>query len=190
MEKAEGGVGEMMKIRLNNDANRALTFQAYDKQPEIEGVSVISLKKHCSPEGSFMEYIRVTDGLIEKMPTEFHLRQISVSWAIPGRINAFHVHPKEVQNEIWTVVEGSLLVWLADVRADSPTDGSRRSVFLSGENPSQLYIPAGVAHGYKAGIDGAVLIYSMDSQFNIDDPNEGRLPWDYFGADLWEDDRG
>ena len=53
-----------------------------------------------------------------------------------------------------------------------------------------LHIPTGVAHGYKAGPDGALLAYAMNSQFNIDDPNEGRLPWDHFGAELWEEDRG
>ncbi|MHB1457170.1 MAG: dTDP-4-dehydrorhamnose 3,5-epimerase family protein [Armatimonadota bacterium] len=179
-----------MKIDLNKDAKQSLTFQSYDRQPDIDGVTVISLKKHRSLEGSFMEYIRITDGMIEGIKPEFELRQTSISWAVPERINAFHVHPKEIQNEIWTVVDGALLVWLVDVRADSPTNGARKNVYLSGENPSQLYIPAGVAHGYKAGLDGAVLIYSMDSQFNINDPNEGRLPWDFFGTDLWEDDRG
>lgn len=179
-----------MKIKLNKNAEEALTFQTYDRQPDIDGVAVIALKKHRSLEGSFMEYLRVTGGSIENLKPDFNLRQISVSWAVPERINAFHVHPKVIQNEIWTVVDGGLLVWLVDVRADSPTCGAMRNVYLSGENPSQLYIPAGVAHGYKAGPDGAILIYSMDSQFNIDDPNEGRFPWDYFGSELWEENRG
>lgn len=190
MEEAERGMGNTMKIRLDSNANAALAFQAYDRQSDIDGVTVTPLRKHRSLEGGFMEYLRITDGTIEKLQPEFELRQISISWAVPGRINAFHVHPKEIQNEIWTVIDGGLLVWLADVRADSPTNGVKRSVFLSGENPSQLYIPAGVAHGYKAGSDGAVLIYSMDSQFDISDPNEGRLPWDFLGTDLWDDDRG
>jgi dTDP-4-dehydrorhamnose 3,5-epimerase len=30
----------------------------------------------------------------------------------------------------------------------------------------------------------------MNSQFDVQDPNEGRLAWDFFGAELWEDDRG
>jgi dTDP-4-dehydrorhamnose 3,5-epimerase len=190
MEEAKRRVGDAMKIMLDKDSDAALTFQSYDKQPDIDGVVVIPLKKHRSIEGDFMEYLRVTDGVIDNMQPEFDLRQTSVSWIVPERINAFHVHPKEIQNEIWTVISGGLLVWLVDARADSPTNGARRNVFLSGENPSQLYIPAGVAHGYKSGPDGAVLIYSMDSQFDINDPNEGRLPWDFYGANLWEENRG
>ena len=41
-----------------------------------------------------------------------------------------------------------------------------------------------------AGGEGALLTYAMKAQFNLIDPNEGRLPWDHFGRDLWEDDRG
>lgn len=98
-----------------------------------------------------MEYLRLKDGRVEGFPTPFEARQISLSWAVPGRINAFHLHPKRTQDELWCVVQGALLVWLVDVRADSPTKGTKRSFLLSGEAPSLLYIPSGVAHGYRAG---------------------------------------
>lgn len=118
------------------------------------------------------------------------IRQLSASHAAPGRINAFHIHPRCGQNELWTVLQGQLLVWLVDCRADSATAGVRQRVLLNAEEPAQLYIPAGVAHGYRAGADGALLVYAMDQQFDPADPDEGRLPWDHFGAGLWEEDRG
>jgi dTDP-4-dehydrorhamnose 3,5-epimerase len=77
-----------------------------------------------------------------------------------------------------------------DLRQSSSTAGVKRKVILSGEQPMQLYIPSGVAHGYKAGLEGGMLLYAMDQQFNLADPNEGRLPWDFFGADLWSENRG
>lgn len=137
-----------------------------------------------------MEYLRLGGGQVEGLAATFEARQISVSWAVPGRINAFHIHPKRPQDEVWCVLEGSLLVWLVDLREGSPTKGHRRSFLLSGEAPALLYIPTGVAHGYRAGHQGALLLYAMNDQFNPADPNEGRLPWDFFGADLWADDRG
>ena len=42
----------------------------------------------------------------------------------------------------------------------------------------------------QAGEQGATLIYSMDAQFNMADPNEGRLPWNHFGDELWAEDMG
>lgn len=179
-----------LPIPLEPQVRQAVTFQSYGPQQVIEGVFYHKLTKHRALEGSFMEYLRVTRGSIEGLPISFDVRQLSFSRAVPQRINAFHVHPKAVQDELWSVVDGSLMVWLVDVREDSPTRGAQRRFVLNAEEPALLYIPTGVAHGYKAGPEGALLVYAMNSQFNIDDPNEGRLPWDYFGTDIWEDDRG
>ena len=179
-----------MTKRLIPEIAQAVTFQTYGPQPEVEGVYYRPLVKHRALEGDFMEYLRCADGLVEGLPTPFAPRQFSCSWAIPDRINAFHLHPKQAQDELWCVAAGSLLVWLVDVRADSSTCGNQRRYLLSAEEPGLLYIPSGVAHGYRAGIAGALLLYAMNAQFDPADPNEGRLPWDYWGAALWEIDRG
>jgi dTDP-4-dehydrorhamnose 3,5-epimerase len=178
------------EVPLSAGAAERLSFQSYGPAPEIEGVLTKPLKKHRAENGWFMEYLRVSGGEAEGMETRFELRQVSVSHASPGRINAFHIHPKEAQNELWVAIGGQLLVWLVDCRAGSPTEGARRSFLLSGEEPVALYVPAGVAHGYRAGPEGATLLYAMDRQFNAADPNEGRLPWDAFGPELWEEGRG
>lgn len=177
------------KVPLSAEAERLLSFQSYEPAPRLEGVWHEPLKKHRSENGWFMEHLRLTGGEVEGLGS-YSLRQVSVSGAAPDRINAFHIHPKEGQNELWTVVQGQLLVWLVDCRAASPTEGLRRPFVLSGEAPALLHIPAGVAHGYKSGPEGALLLYAMDQQFNLEDPDEGRLPWDAFGAGLWEEDRG
>lgn len=176
--------------RLAPEIERMVTFQSYAPQPTIADVIYQPLKKHRALEGWFMEYLRLDQGLTQGAQTPFEVRQVSFSRAVPGRINAFHIHPKEIQDELWCVVDGTLAVWLVDCRADSPTLGVRRRYVLSGEEPALLYIPSGVAHGYKAGPEGGLLVYAMNNQFNLKDPNEGRLPWDHFGAELWEDDRG
>ena len=176
--------------QLSDRVQQALTFQDYPAAPVLEGVWTTALKKRRSDNGFFMEYARFTGGTVENLPVTFEVRQLSVSRAEPGRVNAFHIHPNEPQNELWTVVEGQLKVWLIDLRAGSATEGHKRAFILSGEEPTQLHIPAGVAHGYQAGPTGALLLYAMDQQFNPDNPNEGRLPWDFFGTELWAEDKG
>ena len=176
--------------KLSDNVLNALTFQDYPPTSEIEGVWLHRLRKHRSDNGSFMEYVRLTENQVEGLPSSFTARQVSVSQAAPGRINAFHLHPNEPQNELWTVIAGQLKIWLVDCRAESLTEGTRRMVILSGEEPAQLHIPAGVAHGYQAGPEGATLLYMMDQQFSLERPNEGRLPWDFFGTELWSEDKG
>lgn len=167
-----------------------LTFQSYPPPPAIDGVWLHKLRKHRSTNGALMEFLRLGPDGSEGLPTPFTPRQISVSWAAPGRVNAFHIHVKRPQAELWTVAQGQLLVWLADMRAESTTRDVRRGLVLSAEEPALLHIPTGVAHGYRAGPDGALVLYAMDSQFDAADPNEGRIPWDVFGPGIWEDDRG
>jgi dTDP-4-dehydrorhamnose 3,5-epimerase len=178
------------KIELAPEYASTLKFEAYPAAPQIDGVWFHALKKNRSENGAFMEYLRLGEGGVQGLPGALMPRQISVSWAAPGRINAFHIHVKQEQNEIWCVVGGQLTIWLVDCRVGSPTLGVQRKLVFSGEQPMMVYIPSGVAHGYQAGELGATLIYTMDAQFDIFDPNEGRLAWDRFGSDLLEADRG
>ena len=178
------------KIGLATEYAGVLKFEAYPAAPLIEGVWIHALKKNRSENGAFMEYLRLGDDGVQGLPGSLIPRQISVSWAAPGRINAFHIHVKQEQNEIWCVLHGQLMIWLVDCRAGSPTLGVRRKLVFSGEQPMMVHIPSGVAHGYQASDQGATLLYSMDAQFDVSDPNEGRLGWDMFGKDLWEADRG
>jgi dTDP-4-dehydrorhamnose 3,5-epimerase len=179
-----------MKLEVSPQTANALTFEAYPAAPQINGVWVHALKKNRSENGAFMEYLRLDGQGVQGLPGLLTPRQISVSWAAPKRINAFHIHVKEEQNEIWCVLQGQLVIWLVDCRASSSTLDVRRKLVFSGEQPMLVHIPSGVAHGYQAGEAGATLLYSMDAQFDITDPNEGRLPWNHFGEDLWAEDRG
>lgn len=190
MGKPQTKMGAKMEIRLDPEVSKVMTFQSYESPQLIDGAVYKPLKKHRALEGSFTEFLRITGNEINGLADPFEVRQISFSEAVAGRINAFHIHSKKIQHEIWCVAKGTLQVWLIDIRADSPTAGVRNKFLLSGEEPSILMIPSGIAHGYKAGVDGALLIYAMNSQFDLQDPNEGRLPWDYFGQELWETDLG
>lgn len=179
------------EIRLSEDVEKRLTFQEYGSDSStIDDVQIVPLRKHRAENGWFTELLRLDEGRVETAASPFDLRQLSSAYATPHRINAFHLHPKVRQDEIWTVLQGDLTIWLVDCRRDSATQGNRRKVHLSAEEPAQLHIPAGVAHGYRAGPSGALLVYAMNQQFSLSDPNEGRLPWDHFGAEIWEEDRG
>jgi dTDP-4-dehydrorhamnose 3,5-epimerase len=54
-------------------------------------------------------------------------------------------------------------------------------------------IPTGVAHGVRnLGSATGRIIYFVDVPFSPDPAlcDEGRLPWDHAGADVWEPVRG
>jgi dTDP-4-dehydrorhamnose 3,5-epimerase-like enzyme len=63
-----------------------------------------------------------------------------------------------------------------------------------GDGASRLVrIPPGVAHGVKNLVRAiGRVIYFTDVQFSPDPElcDEGRLPWDYAGPEIWEISRG
>ena len=54
--------------------------------------------------------------------------------------------------------------------------------------PERLRWPRHSDDDEEPGSEGATLVYAMDQQFNLLDPNEGRLPPESFGSDLWHED--
>ena len=180
-------------ILLTPAIGRAISFQSYAPITSIEGVRVVLLEKHRAENGWFVELLRLSGGRVDGISREgdtIIAGQLSATYAGPGRINAFHLHPKRGQSELWCVVQGGLMVWLIDSRAGSRTEGVKQRIVLTAEEPAMLRIPPNVAHGYRAGPHGALLLYVSDQQFDPGNPDEARLAWDYFGADLWDEDRG
>jgi dTDP-4-dehydrorhamnose 3,5-epimerase len=82
---------------------------------------------------------------------------------------------------------------LLDARQGSPTEGGRMRLVLGDGVSRLLRIPPGVAHGVRnLGAATGRVIYFTDLHFSAEPSScdEGRLPWDYAGADVWEVTRG
>ena len=176
---------------LNEHAKRAFTIQDYSAKPQVAGVEVVELRRFADEGDSMTELGRFTAGVPEAFPG-FTLRQVNYTEIEPGAIKAFHLH--HTQTDIWYVPPGDkLLLVLIDVRAGSATEGVKARLVL-GDGASRLVrIPTGVAHGVKnlVQVRGRV-IYFTDVLFSPDPEqcDEGRLPWDYAGPEIWEIPRG
>ncbi|HXG04845.1 MAG TPA: dTDP-4-dehydrorhamnose 3,5-epimerase family protein [Candidatus Binatia bacterium] len=178
-------------MELTPDAKRAFHVQSYAAAPRIEGVVLKDLVRHHDDAGSFTELGRLRDGRLAGLE-EFVVRQVNYSELEPGAIKAFHVHLR--QTDVWYVPPADrLLMVLVDVRRGSPTEG-RYLRFMLGDGTSRLVrIPPGVAHGVRnLGRGPARVIYFVDQEFTAEPErcDEGRLPWDFVGADVWDVTRG
>jgi dTDP-4-dehydrorhamnose 3,5-epimerase len=178
-------------MELTPEAKRAFDRQVYGRAPAIEGVEIAALARHHDDGGSMTELGRLTDGRLEAL-TGFTVRQVNYSEVAPGAIKAFHLHLR--QTDVWYVPPSDrMLVVLIDVRRGSPTEDRRMRLVLGDGTSRLLRIPPGVAHGVRnlAGTTGRI-IYFVDVQFSPDPAtgDEGRLPWDWAGADVWDVTRG
>ena len=134
---------------------------------------------------------RLTSGIHGDL-SGFEVAQVNFSEIEPGAIKAFHMHKR--QTDVWFVPPtDKILLVLGDVRAGSPTEGLVRRLVLGDGNSFLVRIPPGVAHGAKNLRTAATstIVYFVDVQFSTDDQcDEGRLPWDHFGTEVWEVERG
>ena len=176
---------------ISRDAKRAFQLQAYGPALTIEGVALVSLARHADDGGSLTELARLTDGRAEGLEG-FTVRQVNYSELAPGAIKAFHLHVR--QTDVWYVPPGDrMLVVLLDARQGSRTEGARMRVVLGDGASRLLRIPPGVAHGVRnMGTTTGRIIYLTDLHFSAEPTScdEGRLPWDFAGADVWEVTRG
>ena len=134
---------------------------------------------------------RLDAGVHKQLPG-FEARQINFSVLEPLAIKAFHLHRR--QTDVWFVPPADkLLVVLADVRKGSPSEGQVQRLVLGDGNSRLVRIPPGVAHGCRNLRPTApgTIVYMVDVQFSTDEHcDEGRLAWDFFGAAVWEVERG
>jgi dTDP-4-dehydrorhamnose 3,5-epimerase len=174
-------------VKISDEARAVLRKQQYAPRAEIDGVRRVALRRFHDDGGSMIELLRLGREA-EAGLAGFRPAQINFSTLEPGVVKAFHVH--ERQTDVWFVPPSDrVLIVLADVRAGSPTEGNRMRWVLGDADPSLVLIPPGVAHGCRnLGRDAATIVYLTDLHFSPapDACDEGRLPWDLLGRDVWE----
>ena len=178
------------KTKINGEAKAAFSVQDYAPAAHIDGFEVVELKRFNDDGGSITELGRLAAGA-HKLLADFEVRQVNYSEMEPGVCKAFHLHHR--QTDVWYVPpRDRLLLVLHDCREGSPTEGQTMR-FVAGDGKDRLIrIPPGVAHGARnIGQDVARIIYMVDVEFAVDEEcDEGRLPWDFLGAEIWEIVRG
>ena len=79
------------------------------------------------------------------------------------------------QGKLVRVIQGSVFDVAVDVRRDSPTFGRWVGVELSAANHKQLWIPAGLAHGFLVTSDSADFLYKTTDYY--EPASERALRW-------------
>lgn len=170
---------------IREDLRSALSRQEYGAKSQIDGVQFLPLQTFVEDGGSFTELGRMTAGALAGLDG-FEVRQVNCSLMAAGAIKAWHLHFN--QEDLWFVPPSqALVVGLWDVRASSSTVGNTMRFVLGRGRSQLLYIPRGVAHGAaNVGTDDVFLFYFVNQQFNAQDPDERRLPYDALGEEFWE----
>jgi len=73
--------------------------------------------------------------------------------------------PPKAQGKLVRVVAGEVFDVAVDIRKDSPTFGQWVGKVLSAENKLQMWVPAGLAHGFLVLSDSAEFLYKTTDYY-------------------------
>ena len=86
-----------------------------------------------------------------------------------------HDHAKLV-----TVIQGTIIDVILDIRRDSPTYGQHVEIELSRENRRSIYIARGLAHGFGTLSDSAIAYYMVTAEYAPE--HDKGIRFDSFGC--------
>lgn len=95
--------------------------------------------------------------------------QDNASRSVRSTLRGLHYQLKRPQGKLVWVVRGEVFDVAVDIRKTSPTFGKWYGERLSGEEPKQLYIPPGFAHGFCVLSDSADFMYKCTNLYAPED---------------------
>jgi dTDP-4-dehydrorhamnose 3,5-epimerase len=122
--------------------------------------------------------------------------QENISFSYKGVIRGLHFQvPPFEQAKLVTVLHGSVLDVVVDLRTNSPTFGKVYTCLLSSSLHNMLMVPAGFAHGFAA-LEDSIFFYKTSALYQPgseqgiiwNDP-QLNIPWPFENPILSEKDR-
>lgn len=143
-------------------------------ETQIKGVKVLCPKVHGDNRGTFMELWN--DQCLKEVGIVEEFIQDNLSTSIKGVLRGIHTQIKFPQAKLVACLQGVIFDVAVDCRIDSPSFGKWHGEVLSKDNHRQLYLPAGVAHGFLT-LEDAMVYMKVNTHYT---------PGDEIGF-LWND---
>ena len=131
----------------------------------IEGVLILEPKVFGDARGFFMESFNQKT-FNDAVGREVVFVQDNHSRSAKGVLRGLHYQlPPHAQGKLVRVTQGSVFDVAVDIRRGSPTFGKWVGVELTGENHRQLWLPAGMAHGFLVTSESADFLYKTTGYY-------------------------
>jgi dTDP-4-dehydrorhamnose 3,5-epimerase len=145
----------------------------------IPGCTAIWFDTYKDKRGEFTKTFHEPTFRREGLDCDF--RESFVTTSGPNVLRGMHVQlpPADHAKLVYCLV-GRVQDVVLDIRVGSPQYGHHWATSLSGESPTGLYIPQGVAHGFFVESAPAVIVYHVTSAYSPD--LDGGVAWNSFGA--------
>ena len=123
-------------------------MQVEVERTRIDGVLIVRPKRFGDARGYFSETFHAREFAAVGVEGPFVQDNQSLS-AEPGTVRALHFQrPPHAQGKLVRCLKGAIFDVAVDLRGGSPTYGQHVAVELDAEQGLQLWVPAGMAHGF------------------------------------------
>ena len=132
-------------------------------ETELPGVKIIEPKVFGDARGFFVETWNAERYQAAGMPGT--MVQDNLSRSVRGVLRGLHYQYPQPQGKLISVLEGEILDVAVDIRLGSPHFGKSMPAVISSENKSQIYVPAGFAHGFCVTSETALVAYKCTTPY-------------------------
>jgi len=131
----------------------------------IDGVLVLEPKVFGDARGFFFESFNARD-FAQATGLDVTFVQDNHSKSAKGVLRGLHYQAQHAQGKLVRVAQGAVFDVAVDIRKGSPTFGQWFGLELSAENNKQLWIPAGLAHGFLVTSESAEFLYKTTDYYH------------------------
>ena len=148
----------------------------------LEGVYIIDNFNASDNRGQFVKTFN--KNLFKENNINFDIRESYYSSSEKNVIRGMHFQlPPHDHEKLVYVSKGSIIDIVIDLRKNSKTYQKFISVELSASNNKSIFIPKGLAHGFKSLEDNSITVYNVATEYNP--KSDMGIKFDSFGFD-WE----
>ena len=150
-----------------------MAFQFHET--DLPGLLLIEPTVFPDDRGFFMETYKRSEFAAHGIEDVFI--QCNQSRSSHGTLRGLHFQKTpRAQAKLVRAMSGEIFDVVVDLRDGSPTRGKWHGVYLTSDNKSMLYVPAGFAHGFCVTSDVADISYMTSAEYAPD--LEGGVCWD------------
>lgn len=147
---------------------------------DLNGVFIIEHDVHKDSRGAFVKTFHKEE--FSQMGLEWDFRESYYTRSKEDVIRGMHFQaPPYDHAKLVTIIHGTVVDVILDLRTSSPTVGRHIAVELSRENRKSIYIPRGCAHGFSVLSESAIVYYMVTSEYAPD--HDRGIHFDSFGYD-------
>jgi dTDP-4-dehydrorhamnose 3,5-epimerase len=136
----------------------------------IEGVHLIPYfsSTKLDDRGSFTKFISMGISILNSQNLDFNVKELFSTTSYRDVIRGMHLQQEPMaSNKLVIPFAGDIVDVLIDLRPYSRTYSKIQEFQLSSNKQHMLFVPKGVAHGFKVVSKAATLIYVTDQVFDV-----------------------